>query len=188
MLLYQIASWKTPANWARNLHRLIHTWGLSLMVTPTTVMCPVKFRSAVTTTPWPILHLSTLLCRWLHSVLQGGPVNPDCVSCQHLTASCRIVLSLNSSCFYMPQLVQAPGAEWLDLLRWTFNNVDTYFHRISGRRWIPKPAALIAVQACHDMTDALLELLTVRQKRQNLVASFNLFFLDGTRQLRKATL
>ena len=61
MLLYQIASWKTPANWARNLHRLIHTWGLSLMVTPTTVMCPVKFRSAVTTTPWPILHLSTWL-------------------------------------------------------------------------------------------------------------------------------
>ena len=63
----------------------------------------------------------------------------------------------------MPQLVQAPDAEWLDLLRWTFSNVETYFHCISGRRWIPKPEALIAVQACHDMTDALLELLTSRQ-------------------------
>ena len=61
MLLNKMASWKAPKHWARNLHRLIQSWGLSLMVSPTVVMTPCKFRGSVTKTPWPILLLSSWL-------------------------------------------------------------------------------------------------------------------------------
>ena len=60
-LFNKIASWTSPHNWARNLHRLIQSWGLTLMVVPTTVMTPCKFRSSVTMTPWPVLMLSSWL-------------------------------------------------------------------------------------------------------------------------------
>jgi len=65
-LLYQIASWSNPAHWARNLHRLIQTWGMSLMVIPDSVMCPVKVRNNISTAPWPVLHLSA----WLTFIFQ----------------------------------------------------------------------------------------------------------------------
>lgn len=80
-ILHQIASWSNPAHWARNLHRAIQSWGMTLMVSTTTVMCPVKVNSKVTAVPWPVMHLSSWLTfifkkttsSFLCSGLQLGP-------------------------------------------------------------------------------------------------------------------
>lgn len=49
---------------------------------------------------------------------------------------------------------QDPPAEVVALLKWTLQNVQTYFKGITGRRWIPRPQALLLAQACHDFTDS----------------------------------
>lgn len=61
MLLNKLANWRDPSHWARNLHRLIQSWGFTLMVQPTTVLTPCKFRGSVAATPWPVLMLSSWL-------------------------------------------------------------------------------------------------------------------------------
>ena len=61
MMLMQIASWKDPANWSRNLHRLIQRFGLSLNVVVNNVLCPCLFRNRITQVPWPVLFLSSWL-------------------------------------------------------------------------------------------------------------------------------
>ena len=61
MMLMQIASWKDPANWSRNLHRLIQRFGLSLNVVVNNVLCPCLFRNRITQVPWPVLLLSSWL-------------------------------------------------------------------------------------------------------------------------------
>ena len=60
-MLMQIASWKDPANWSRNLHRLIQRFGLSLNVVVNNVLCPCLFRNRITQVPWPVLFLSSWL-------------------------------------------------------------------------------------------------------------------------------
>lgn len=78
----KLASWRDPSHWARNLERLIRSWNLSLVVCPTTVMTPCKFRGCVTSTPWPVLLLSS----WLKLVFDktqaqmlcnGLPLGPE---------------------------------------------------------------------------------------------------------------
>ena len=60
----QIASWKNPGNWSRNLHKLITRFGLSLNVPVSSVRCPCLFRNRTTVVPWPVLLLSS----WLQSI------------------------------------------------------------------------------------------------------------------------
>ena len=60
-MLMPIASWKDPANWSRNLHRLIQRLGLSLNVVVNNVLCPCLFRNRITQVPWPVLFLSSWL-------------------------------------------------------------------------------------------------------------------------------
>ena len=49
---------------------------------------------------------------------------------------------------------EAPPADLVDLLRWTLQNIETYFRGINRQRWIPRPKAMELVQACHDFTDS----------------------------------
>lgn len=49
----------------------------------------------------------------------------------------------------------APPADLVDLLRWTLQNIETYFRGINRQRWIPRPKAMELVQACHDFTEGI---------------------------------
>ena len=64
--LRKLSNWRDPSHWARNLHRLIQSWGLTLMIQTTTVMTPCKFRGSVVMTPWPVLLLSS----WLRFIFE----------------------------------------------------------------------------------------------------------------------
>lgn len=60
-VLMQIASWKNPAHWSRNLHTLICRWSLSLPVSVSNVQCPCDFQGRISMLPWPVLLLSSWL-------------------------------------------------------------------------------------------------------------------------------
>lgn len=52
---------------------------------------------------------------------------------------------------------ELPG-DLVALLKWTMEKVNSYFHGISNRRWIPRPEAQVLVQDCHDMVEPWLNL------------------------------
>ena len=54
---------------------------------------------------------------------------------------------------YCHLVCQVPPPDALGLVRLTLNNVQKYFHGITGRRWIPKQEALTLVQSCHEIVE-----------------------------------
>ena len=72
-VLTQMGSWRNPAHWSRNLHRLIFKFGLTLMVEMTMLQVPVLCHDAEVLLPWPILKFSS----WLKLIFKrtdGQPV------------------------------------------------------------------------------------------------------------------
>ena len=68
-----MGSWRNPAHWSRNLHRLIFKFGLTLMVEMTMLQVPVLCHDAEVLLPWPILKFSS----WLKLIFKrtdGQPV------------------------------------------------------------------------------------------------------------------
>ena len=72
-VLTQMGSWRDPAHWSRNLHRLIYRFGLTLMVEMTMLEVPVLCNDAEVLLPWPILKFSSWL-KLIFKRTEGQPV------------------------------------------------------------------------------------------------------------------
>ena len=68
-----MGSWRDPAHWSRNLHRLIYRFGLTLMVEMTMLEVPVLCHDAEVLLPWPILKFSSWL-KLIFKRTEGQPV------------------------------------------------------------------------------------------------------------------
>ena len=75
-MLSKISSWKNPAHWSRNLHRLVHRYHLTLSVRLTDLQVPVRLKGESVIMPWPVLLPSSFLRFMLDKssghVLLGG--------------------------------------------------------------------------------------------------------------------
>ncbi len=72
-VLTQMGSWRNPAHWSRNLHRLIYKFGLTLMVEMTMLEVPVLCHNQEVLLPWPILKFSSWL-KLIFKRMEGQPV------------------------------------------------------------------------------------------------------------------
>ena len=54
-LLARMGSWKLSSKWCRNLHRLIHRFGLTLCVAVSMLQVPVLVKQIPQVIPWPVL-------------------------------------------------------------------------------------------------------------------------------------
>ena len=73
-LLRILGSWQDRSKWCRNLHRLIHRFGLMLSVTITSAPVPVSVGgTASRTLPWPTLRFSDWV-RCVFRMTDGQPL------------------------------------------------------------------------------------------------------------------